>query len=212
MSHEHLDPDVLLSAEYWDDRYGSTEQVWSGNPNQRLVEQVSDLTPGRALDVGCGEGADAIWLAERGWETTGVDVSAIALRRAGAHAEQRGVHVSWDRVDARTWSPPPAEFDLVSAHFVHMPWPDLQDLLGRLGAAVRQGGSLLIVGHDKSDLHTTIGRPDLPDFFFTADQVAAALDGDKWRIAYAKAPARDALDPDGKMITIRDAVCRAVRR
>jgi SAM-dependent methyltransferase len=217
MSHDHtVDGATLLTQEFWDARYGSTEQVWSGNPNQRLVEQVAELVPGTALEVGCGEGADAIWLAARGWQVTGIDVSPVALARAAEQAAREGQkiadRITWQQADVLSWDPAPLQFDLVSAHFIHLPTAARESLHRRLAAAVRPGGTLLIVGHHPSDMGTSVGRPHLPDFFYTAEQVAATLDPDEWRIVVAAAPGRQALDPDGRPVTIRDAVLRARRR
>lgn len=217
MSHDHtLDPAVLLTQEFWDERYGAADQIWSGNPNLRLVEQVADLAPGSALEVGCGEGADAIWLAGRGWRVTAVDVSPVALGRAASAATEAGAgvaaRITWHQADILSWTPPPSQFDLVSAHFVHLPSPEREALHRRLAAAVRPGGTLLIVGHHPSDLETTVGRWGLVDFMFTAEQVAAVLDPDAWQIVVAAAPSRQILDPNGQPATIHDAVLRAVRR
>jgi SAM-dependent methyltransferase len=217
MSHDHtFDPADILTREFWDARYGSADQIWSGNPNPRLVEQVADLAPGTALDVGCGEGADAIWLASRGWSVTAIDVSTVALDRAAARAVEVGAEIAdritWQQADVLSWEPAPFQFDLVSAQFMHLPGPARESLHRRLAAAVRPGGTLLIVGHHPSDLETSAGRWNMPDFFYTADQIAATLDPDVWQIVVAAAPERQALDPDGQPVTIRDAVLRAQRR
>jgi trans-aconitate methyltransferase len=217
MSHdETFDPASLMTREFWDERYGATEQLWSGNPNQRLVEQVGEITPGIALDVGCGEGADAIWLAARGWQVVGMDVSPVGLARAAQHAAQAGPEIAsritWQQADMLTWSPPSQQIDLVSAHFIHLPSAERESLHKRLAAAVSPGGTLLIVGHHPSDLETTAHRMNLPDFMYTAEQVAATLDPDAWEIVVAAAPQRDWHDPEGRPITIRDAVLRARRR
>src|SRR5687768_15357895 len=109
----------MFGAEFWDERYRSSDKVWSGNPNPRLVAVASELTPGTALDVGCGEGADAIWLAQRGWSVTGVDISAVALERAqnaaGSHA------ITWKQANILEWTPDPGDYDLISAQFMHLP-------------------------------------------------------------------------------------------
>jgi SAM-dependent methyltransferase len=206
----------FLTQEYWDERYGSAKAIWSGNPNPHLVATAGDLAPGTALDVGSGEGADAIWLATQGWQVTGVDISAVALERAAGHAAKAGdeiaARITWRRVDVLSWDPAPERYDLVSAQFMQLPQPALASLHRTLAAAVRPGGTLLIVGHHPSDLETSAHRPHRPDVMFTADQVAATLDPDEWEIAAAIAPGRQMLDPDGQQITIRDAVLRAVRR
>jgi SAM-dependent methyltransferase len=217
MTHDHSsDTLAMYSQEFWDARYGSADRIWSGNPNPHLVAQVADLSPATALDVGCGEGADAIWLAARGWHVTAVDISPVALgrgaQRAASSGQQVADRITWEQVDLLSWDPAPRQFDLVSAQFIHLPRPERQTIYGRLAAAVRPGGTLLFVGHHPSDLQTSVGRPNLPDLFFTADEVAAALDRDHWQVIVAAAPERQTLDPKGLTITIRDAVMRALRR
>lgn len=201
----------MFSQEFWDERYGSAERIWSGDPNPLLVATATGLAPGAALDVGCGEGADAIWLASRGWKVTAVDVSPVALDRAARHAAEAGVDVTWRPADVMSWEPEPARYDLVSAQFVHLPRPAREALHRRLAAAVRPGGTLLIVGHHPSDLETTIGRPRLPHLMYTAEEIAAVLDPAEWDV-HPSAPSRPATDPDGRTITIHDALLRAVRR
>jgi 2-polyprenyl-3-methyl-5-hydroxy-6-metoxy-1,4-benzoquinol methylase len=136
----------------WDERYGGEEQIWSGNPNAQLVAEVSALPPGSALDVGCGEGGDVIWLARHGWSVTGADFSANGLARAARHAEQAGVadHVQWGQVDARTFDAGGRSFDLVTTHFLHPPDGGMVDVVRRLSVAVAPGGHLLVVGHAPS--------------------------------------------------------------
>src|ERR1700738_3548715 len=132
MLHNHSTPHrmplpedaaALASQDFWDARYGSAEAIWSGNPNPQLVAQVADLRPGTALDVGSGEGADAIWLAERRWQVTGIDVSTVALERAALLAAAAGQDVAdritWQQADILTWDPAQRQFDLVSAQFMH---------------------------------------------------------------------------------------------
>ena len=217
MSHDHtFDPAALLTREFWDARYSSADRIWSGNPNPQLVEQVADLAPGTALDVGSGEGADAIWLAARGWHVTGIDVSTVALDRAAGRAadvgEEVAARITWQQADVLSWDPAPRQFDLVSAQFMHLPPPARESLVRRLTAAVRPGGTLLIVGHHPSDLDTSVGRWNLPGLLFTADEIVAVLDPDDWQIVVAGAPERQATDPEGRPVTVRDAVMRAIRR
>ena len=133
----------------WEEHYGERERVWSGRVNVRLAEVVEAMTPGRALDPGCGEGADAVWLAERGWHVTAVDVSQTALDRAAAEATAHNVA---DRIDFQrrelTDSFPVGQFDLVSVQFLHSTVPmDRARLLRRAADSVAPGGTLLIVDH-----------------------------------------------------------------
>jgi SAM-dependent methyltransferase len=206
----------LFTQEFWDERYRSSDRVWSGEPNPRLVERVSDLTPGTALDVGSGEGADAIWLAARGWHVTAIDVSTVALERAAGHAADAGKDVAdritWQQADVLSWEPSREQFDLVSSQFMQLPRLHLVPLNRHLAAAVRPGGSLLIVGHHPSDMHTSVRRPHNPDMFFTAEEIAAALESENWLVVTASAPERQVQDPNGQLVTIHDAVLHAVRR
>jgi len=216
--HTPMDPGQLVSQEYWDARYASADTIWSGNPNEQLVAQVADLAPGTALEVGAGEGADAIWLAERGWRVTAIDISPVALERAAGRAAAAGESttdkITWQQSDILAWTPPPAQFDLVSAHFVHLPKAQRDVAYSRLAAAVRPGGRLLIVGHHPSDLETGLGRPNLPDWLFKAEEIAELLDRDEWELLVVAAQARETADPRGSggRIILHDAVLSAVRR
>jgi SAM-dependent methyltransferase len=206
----------IFDQDAWEERYSSRTAIWSGRPNPQLVTEAADLTAGTALDVGSGEGADALWLAARGWQVTAVDFSTVALQRAATQAATLGPEISsrihWQHADLTAWTPAPGTFDLVSAQFMHLPAELLQPLFARLAAAVAPGGTLLLVGHHPSDLQTTIPRPPYPDMFFTAGQVAESLDADQWKVVAAEARPRPAIDPDGREVTIHDAVLRAHKR
>jgi SAM-dependent methyltransferase len=208
--HDHAEPgpDVdMFSPEFWDERYAGAERVWSGRPNARLVEQVADVAPGDALDVGCGEGADAVWLAERGWTVVAVDASQVALDRAAAHAGAAGERITWQQVDARSWAPPADAYDLVTAHFLHLPREAAEVLHRRLAAAVRPGGRLLLVGHHPSDVDAGVGRWNRPDLLCTPEQLAAAIDPAGWDVLVC-----DALPREERGHAVHDAVLHARRR
>jgi len=213
--HEDGPTEVVTSEAFWDQRYQSSSNLWSGHVNTHLVTEVSDLSPGVALDVGCGEGADAIWLAEQGWQVTAVDVSSVALERGAVHALEVGADVAkritWLHADLTEWIPAAASYDLVSAQFLHLPKDQREVLHRQLAESVAPGGILLIVGHHPSDLQTTIPRPDVPELFFTATDVAAALDAEQWVTRVDEARARQTLDPEGRTVTIHDAVLMAQR-
>lgn len=201
---------------FWDERYRSHPALWSGNPNLHLIAEASGLAPGAALDVGSGEGADAIWLAQRGWSVTAADLSTVALQRGAAHAAQAGAaiaeRISWLHADVMTWEPDPASYDLVSAQYLHLPALSRDALFRRLAASVTPGGTLLIVGHHPSDLQTTMPRPHMPELYFTGDDIAASLDPRHWDIVTNAAAARSVTDPDGNAVTIHDTVLRAWHR
>ena len=228
-AHQHGDApgfsaDTVFDRAFWEARYGSADAVWSGRPNPQLVAEAGALTPGpgtgRALDLGCGEGADAVWLAERGWQVVATDISSVALERAEAHARTLGPEIadriSWRQADITTEALPdvlrPGAYDLVSAQFMHLPSVQRRLLHRRLAEATAPGGLLLVVGHHSSDLDTTMPRPNLPDLFFTASDVAAALPpGVGWEVLVDAARARPATDPEGRAVTLHDAVLTARR-
>lgn len=206
-----------FSQAFWDKRYASRSALWSGEPNAHLVAQASELGAGTALDVGCGEGADAIWLAERGWHVTALDVSPVALQRGAERALEISADVAqridWLHEDVLTWEgPEPASYDLVSAQFMHLPKEPREALFQRLAASVAPDGTLLIVGHHPSDMQSTAPRPPLPELFFTASEVAASLEPRAWEIVVDAAPERSITDPQGHTVVIHDAVLRARRR
>ena len=206
----------MFSQAFWDERYSSRTAVWSGNPNPHLVSQASKLGAGTALDVGSGEGADAIWLAERGWQVTALDVSTVALARGASRAAEMGSDVSrridWRHEDILTWTPDPASYDLVSVQFLQLPAGPREEVFARLAAAVAPGGTLLIVGHHPSDLQTTVPRPPMPELFFTASEIAASLDRRDWEIVVDAARGRSTTDREGQSVIIHDAVLQARRR
>jgi len=166
----------------WDHRYGGA-QLWSGNPNGSLVNEASGLTPGRALDVGAGEGGDALWLAEQGWSVTASDISQRALERISAAAARRGLRVECQHADANARDPfEAASFDLVSAQYASIPrTPDGRGVRNVMNA-VAQGGTLLIVGHDLEPMRAPAAEPDHsrpfdPDAYVRVDDFAAAVAG-----------------------------------
>ncbi|NJP27527.1 NAD(P)/FAD-dependent oxidoreductase [Microbispora sp. SCL1-1] len=205
---------TMFEEAAWEERYRSRPAIWSGDPNPQLVAEAAQLPPGRALDVGSGEGADAVWLATRGWRVTGADISATALERAAAHAVDAGVadRTEWVRADLRDHVFPEGAYDLVSAQYMHLPGEARRTLFARLAAAVAPGGTLLIVGHHPSDLVTRVRKMHFPQMMFTAEEVAASLDPAEWEIAAAEARPRTAVDPEGHEVTSRDAVLVARRR
>ncbi|MFC7722859.1 class I SAM-dependent methyltransferase [Nonomuraea recticatena] len=164
---------------------------------------------------GLWRGADAVWLASRGWRVTAVDIAATALARAREHAESLGAdlasRIDWVEADLTSWTPAEERFDLVSTHYVHLA-ASREALFGRLAASVAPGGTLLIVGHHPSDPHTTHSHGPSPAVHFTAEEVAADLDPGLWDIAVAEARSRSATAPDGHKMTMHDAVVRARRR
>lgn len=199
----------------WNERYRSSRQVWSGHPNAQLVAEVTGRPPGRALDVGCGEGADAIWLARHGWAVVAADISSVAVERGEQHARDTdpaaAARIEWRQVDLLALPPEPASFDLVSVQFMQLPPEPRTRLFTALAAAVRAGGTLLVVGHHPSDLAVGVPRPPMPERFYTSDEIAGLLD-DSWTVEVSEARPRSASTADGVEVTIHDAVLVATRR
>jgi SAM-dependent methyltransferase len=203
--------DERFTEQFWDERYTSTTRVWSGNPNPQLVTETEDLDPGTALDAGCGEGADAHWLARRGWRVTATDISTVALERGAAHAEPDiADRITWLQADLLTWVPDQV-YDLVNAQFMHLPRALREPAFARLAAAVAPGGTLLIVGHHLSDRDSGAHRHGDPDMFFTVEDIAAGLDPEHWTIQTGVTRPRKATDAGGNVITVHDTVLRAQR-
>jgi SAM-dependent methyltransferase len=165
----------------WDELYTAEEQVWSGDPNGALVAEAGGLAPGRALDVGCGEGADAVWLALRGWDVTAVDVSRVALDRAAAAAEEAGASVRWLHAGLLDVAVPDGGFDLVSAQYPALLRTPGADAERALLAAVAPGGTLLVVHHADVDPEHARARGFDPDDYVAPADVAALL-GDGWLV------------------------------
>jgi SAM-dependent methyltransferase len=198
-----------VSAAEWDDRYRERAALWSGNPNGALVAEVTDLSPGRALDVGCGEGADAIWLAERGWNVTGLDISAVAIERAQTAAAGRGVDISWLVGDVATVGLPARSYDLVSLQYAPLLRGDDHAAARTLLGAVASGGTFLAAGHDlHGQDHGHRSDFDPADYYQVGD-LASLLD-DAWRVEAHETRDRDHASATAD-VHIRDVVLRAVR-
>jgi SAM-dependent methyltransferase len=211
--HEHGEErfGATAQAAEWDARYSARGAMWSGRPNGRLVAEVGGLTPGRALDVGCGEGADAIWLARRGWTVTAIDVSDVAVSRAREAAQLAGATVDWVCGDVLQTRFPAHSFDLVS-----MQYPALPKATGEVGVrslldAVRPGGLLLAVYHDLDEEHREHmkARGIDPADYIGADELGGLLDEDFTVELHAVEPR---IDPPPGTPHIADVVLRARRR
>jgi SAM-dependent methyltransferase len=196
-------------AQPWDERYASAEQVWSGQPNAALVREVSALRPGRALDVGCGEGADARWLAERGWEVTALDVSRVALDRAAAHAGRAGARVQWLHAGLVQAALPPASFGLVSAQYPALLRTGQHEAERALLDAVAPGGVLLVVHHPVPSKEQAAAHGFDPEDYVSPADVAARLD-DGWRVEVYETRPRHVTAGAGAAHT-EDIVLRARR-
>ena len=202
---------AMFEPASWDERYSGEEKIWSGNPNTQLVAEVSGLTPGTALDVGCGEGGDVIWLARRGWRVTGADFSAKGLARAARHAKQAGVseQTDWWQVDARTFTAAERSYDLVSTHFLHPPDGGMVEVTRRLAEAVAPGGYLLIVGHAPSEGFTHLTASHLKAMFLAKELLPGLPDDFEVRVVEQRPRT---VTRDGLTIDVHDSTLLARRR
>ncbi len=201
--------DPAVQAE-WDSRYLDRDQLWSGQPNGALVAEVAGLAAGRVLDVGCGEGADAIWLAAGGWEVTALEVSGVALERAARHAEDAGVAIHWVHAGLAEAGLPPESFDLVSAQYpALLRTPDAAAERALL-EAVAPGGVLLLVHHAGMDTHIPEDGAFDPADYVWPSMVAALLD-DAWQVEVDEERPRIAPDGGAGAHHTDDLVLRARR-
>ncbi|MBI1758435.1 MAG: class I SAM-dependent methyltransferase [Actinobacteria bacterium] len=168
-----------MDAAGWDTRYASEEFVWSIDANRWVVAELAELPPGRALDIAAGEGRNAIWLAEHGWDVTAVDFSGEALakgrRRAAEHPGSAALRVAWVQADVLRYEPAVAAYDLVLICFLHVPTAERRTVHRRAMAAVAPGGLLLVIGHDSSNLTEGWGGPQHPEVLFGPELVLADL-------------------------------------
>ena len=197
-----------MDADAWDRRYEGTELLWSAQPNRFLVAEAQELSPGRALDLACGEGRNAVWLAELGWEVTGVDFSPVAIGKAGQLAAARGVGGEFEVADLLVYEPAAQAFDLVIAFYLQVSAAARTVILRRAAAAVAPGGTFLLVAHDRSNLEEGYGGPRDPKVLYTAEDVVAGLDG--LGVERAEPVLRPVETPEGERVAI-DALVRARR-
>lgn len=212
-------PDVA-AADFWEERYAGSDQVWSGRANRTVTDVAAGLTPGRALDLGCGEGADVIWLARHGWDATGVDISPTAVRRATAAAETLGLAaevIRFHAADLSSWTAG-RQYDLVTASFLHSPVQlPREAILRRAAELVAPGGHLLVVAHAapppwSTHAHEHEGGP-AHQFPTPQEELdVLALDPTDWSTAVAEIRSRTAADPDGREAVLEDSVLLLRRR
>lgn len=199
---------TMMTPDAWDRRYAEPRLVWSAEPNRFLVEELAGLPPGRALDLACGEGRNAIWLARRGWDVTGVDFSGVAVDKARRMADEAGVTARFVRADLAEYVPEPGSADLAALMYLQVPEPLRTVVLGRAAAALRPGGTLLWVAHDLRNLDGGHGGPQNPDVLSTPEGVAAALGGlEALRAEVVRRP----VPTDAGEAVALDTLVRAVR-
>jgi SAM-dependent methyltransferase len=195
-----------VRREDWDKRYAEVENLWSAKPNRFLVAEVAELPPGRALDLACGEGQNAIWLASLGWRVVGVDYSPVAIDKARARAAREDVDVEFVCSDLLEYAPAPESFDLVLVLYLHLPAAERHVVLDRAVKGLAAGGTFVLVGHDLLNATEGVGGPSDDSILYTPDEIVADLD--ELRVEKAERVLRDVADADRPAI---DALVRAQR-
>jgi SAM-dependent methyltransferase len=197
-----------FAREDWNSRYAGKELVWTAQPNRLFASEVADLPPGRALDLACGEGRNAVWLAEQGWRVTGIDFSDVAIAKAGELAASRGVEVEWVVGDVLAVELERLAFDLVAVLYLQLPADELAHVIRAAARTVAPGGTLLLLGHDSTNLADGHGGPKDPAVLFTPEDVVAQLD--ELVVERAEKVRRTVSLDDGEAVAI-DAFVRASR-
>jgi SAM-dependent methyltransferase len=198
-----------VDAEAWNERYRTSELMWSAGPNQFVEAELADLAPGRAVDLAAGEGRNAIWLARRGWQVTAVDFSQVALDKGRAISGD--LPIAWVCADATTWREE-ASYDVGLLAYLQLPADERRAAHRNAFAALRPGGSLLVVAHDSTNIAEGTGGPQDPDVLMSAEDVLADLDGETFEVVRAGRVEREVAQPDGGSRTAYDALVRVVRR
>jgi SAM-dependent methyltransferase len=195
-----------MQREDWDRRYSEADLVWSATPNRFLVQEARDLQPGRALDLACGEGRNALWLAELGWRVTAVDYSGVAIEKARNRAARESTDVDFICTDLLEYEPDPDAFDLVLVLYLQLPAHERRLVLSRAAEALAPGGTLLLVGHDLVNMTDGVGGPSDPRVLYTPQDIVADLPG--LEVEKAQRVLREVADADRPAI---DALVRARR-
>jgi len=201
-------PGASMGREDWNRRYSGRELVWTEEPNRFLVAETAGLAGGRVLDLACGEGRNAVWLASRGWQATGVDFSDVALEKARLLADGRGVEAEWIVSDLLDYRPPARAFELVIVFYLQVVEAERRPILRAAAEAVAPGGTLLLVAHDRSNLEQGYGGPQDAAVLYTAEDVVADLDG--FDVERAECVERPVQTDDGERVAL-DVLVRAVR-
>jgi len=195
-----------MDAQDWNARYAGRELVWGSGPNRFLAGEASELEPGRALDLACGEGRNAIWLAEHGWRATGVDFAEAGIAKARQLAAERGVEVEWHVADLLAYEPAGRAYELVLLFYLQLPRPKLEPILRRAAAAVAPGGTFLLVGHHARNLAEGWGGPSDAAVLYGPEDVVPALA--RLEVERAEAVDRPVETPEGERTAI-DVLVRA---
>jgi 2-polyprenyl-3-methyl-5-hydroxy-6-metoxy-1,4-benzoquinol methylase len=199
-----------MDRDAWNERYEAADLVWTAGPNQTFADEVGGLEPGTALDLAAGEGRNAIWLAKQGWAATAVDFSDVALDKARQLAEASQVEIETIVADVTTHVPPDGAYDLVAVIYLHLPDAERRLVHQRAAAAVAPGGTMIVLGHDTTNLTDGHGGPQDASVLYTPDDVVSDLEGTGLTVTKAERVHRTVTTPDGDRTAI-DALVVARR-
>jgi len=191
--------------EYWNERYRDKELVWSAEPNRFVVDAVSGLNPGKALDLAAGEGRNAVWLAEQGWEVDAVDWSDVALDKGRRLARLAAVTVWFTREDLREWWPPADTYDLVLVVYLQIPYLERHGVWRGAARALVPAGTFVLIGHDWDNLEHGYGGPQQPEMLYSVEEAAATV-GESLEVVRAEQVIRPVEVEDGTREAIDNIV------
>jgi ubiquinone/menaquinone biosynthesis C-methylase UbiE len=202
---------MMMDATAWNERYAGADLIWTAEPNMFVVDEVAELPPARALDLACGEGRNAVWLASKGWETTGVDFSAVGLAKGRHLADAVGVEVTWIEADATSWQPPASGFDLVILCYLQLDGPGRTAALEVAARATALGGHVLVVAHDRDNLARGVGGPPDASVLYDVEETTSVLVSAGLEVVKAAQVERPVTSAEGVRMAI-DTLVRAARR
>jgi SAM-dependent methyltransferase len=198
-----------MNSSAWDQRYSGTEPIWS-DPNRFLVQETERLARGRAIDLACGQGRNALWLAQRGWDVTGVDFSRVGLEKGRHAAQERGLQVEWIEADLVDYLPDARAFDLVVIFYLQVRRQARAAIVKAAAAAVAPGGTFLLVGHDAANIDRGHGGPQNPAVLYSAEDIVSDLDASGLQLERAEQVRRPVQTPEGERVAL-DVLVRARR-
>jgi 2-polyprenyl-3-methyl-5-hydroxy-6-metoxy-1,4-benzoquinol methylase len=197
-----------MDSKNWDDRYATRELLWGAEPNRFVAEELRALAPcGRALDLACGEGRNAIWLAKLGWAVTAVDFSSVAIERARRLAAEQRVDVEWVEADVTRFAPAAGAFGLVIIAYLHLPANSRRAVLAHAAAALRAGGTLFMVGHARLNLRQGVGGPQQADLLWQPAEIRREVAARGFTVQRVEHVRRPVETPEG----VRDAIDTVLR-
>ena len=190
-----------MNAVDWDEKYQAADRLWSAGPNMFVADRLGNVPAGAGLDLASGEGRNAIWLAERGWEMTAVDFSEVAVERGRAVSDR----VEWEVADVREWRPDRV-FDLVVIAYLHLVEQEMREVVTRAASWLEGGGELFMIGHDRSNIERGHGGPQVSEILWETDLLRSWIEG--MVVVESQVVRRPVDTPEGSKVA-RDTLVRA---